>query len=118
MKGRFRAVNMWLHPFFLYLFTFSLQLVTSVRLGASLPQPGCSGRDGRGVPGGIAGGEGPPARHAWSDAGLGGSLPLSAVGERCEMPPKALRQAALEGKHRLEPATNGNGTVWAKGKAD
>lgn len=83
-----------------------------------MPQPGCTGRDGRGISGGTAGAEGPSAPHAWGDAGIGGSLPLSAVGERCKMPPKALSQAALEGKHRLEPVTGGNGTVWAKGEAD
>lgn len=68
--------------------------------------------------GGFAGGDGPPTPHAWSDARFGGILPLSAVGERCKMPPTALSQAALEGKHRLEPVTGGNGTVWAKGEAD
>lgn len=70
------------------------------------------------MPGGIAGGEGPPAPCAWSDARLSGSLPLSVVGERCKMPSKVLSQAALEHKHRLEPATGGNETVWAKGEAD
>lgn len=42
-------------------------------------------------------------------------VPLSTVGETFRMPPRALNQAALEGKHRLEP---GNGVVWAKGGAD
>jgi len=77
---------MWLHLFFLYFFTFSLYVVASVlELGASLAHPGCTG-DGRGVLGGIAGGEGPPAPHAWGDAGLGGSFPLSEMGERHKMP--------------------------------
>lgn len=86
MKGRFEAVNTWLHPFFLYFFClFSLYCTGNWSTPAWMNWEGWERRVG-----GCCWRRDTSIPHVWGDAGLGGCPPLSMLGKMCKMPPKTL----------------------------